>query len=212
MIARPIPTLFVGLCLLVCAACSRDGLGSEPLTRDDLQTSAHPDQSHAGDLSEAERLDIARDIVSLQHDPSTFDLMLQQLSPRTAMSARPVDVERCEALSSPERRERCIARAKSLEDGRATRAAAMKDQLRSVYEDSLDDLAAMMARTYTDEELTGILDFYRSPAGQGMLNKQPQIAAEFMSLLTERARVALKPDVKKAAPSPAPTESEATSP
>jgi hypothetical protein len=41
----------------------------------------------------------------------------------------------------------------------------------------------MMAETFTDEELDGILAFYRSPAGKSMMEKMPQFTAKTMTVV-----------------------------
>jgi hypothetical protein len=40
----------------------------------------------------------------------------------------------------------------------------------------IDALTTVYAQVYTEAELTGILDFYRSQAGQAMVAKAPQLA------------------------------------
>lgn len=193
MNASPIPALLAGLCLAFCAACSQDKLATEPSSSDwSGASSADSGETRSGQLTDAERLDIARDIVSLQNDPAMINAFMQQMAPRLAQEPRPRDRSRCDALSNPERGQQCVTRAEALLEGRAMRAAETMDQFRLVLEDSLDELAAITARTYTDEELIGIRDFYRSPVGQGVLNKQPRIAAEFLPIVFERAQSAQK--------------------
>ena len=49
-----------------------------------------------------------------------------------------------------------------------------------------DDYITMYADTFTDEELKGIMDFYKSPAGQKMLDKQPELMRRSMELNQKR--------------------------
>jgi uncharacterized protein len=42
------------------------------------------------------------------------------------------------------------------------------------------------SETYTDEELDGILAFYRTPAGQALIAKSPQLVAKTMDLVQKQ--------------------------
>lgn len=50
--------------------------------------------------------------------------------------------------------------------------------------------------TYTDDELNGILNFYRSPAGQAMVAKSPQLMNKTMSAMMQQMG-ALQPQVQQ---------------
>jgi hypothetical protein len=50
------------------------------------------------------------------------------------------------------------------------------------------DFAKLYADTYTDEELDGILAFYRSPAGQAMVAKTPTLAAASAAISQKRVQ------------------------
>ena len=54
--------------------------------------------------------------------------------------------------------------------------AAMRDSMNSFFPKLLDASADAYARTYSEEEMEGIIAFYKSPAGQAMLAKAPQLA------------------------------------
>lgn len=47
-------------------------------------------------------------------------------------------------------------------------------------------MVQVYAETYTDEELDGILTFYRSPAGQAMVAKSPQLMTKSMSVMMQQ--------------------------
>ncbi len=49
---------------------------------------------------------------------------------------------------------------------------------------------------YTDEEISGILAFYKSPAGQAFLTKMPQLMAKIMEV-TQRQMVELTPEIQR---------------
>lgn len=48
------------------------------------------------------------------------------------------------------------------------------------------DFIKLYATTYTEEEIDGILAFYRTPAGQSMLNKLPEINAGRLKIFQDR--------------------------
>ena len=50
--------------------------------------------------------------------------------------------------------------------------------------------------TFTEEELTGILDFYRSPPGQALIGKMPALMSKSMAL-AQQAMGDLMPEVRK---------------
>jgi hypothetical protein len=78
---------------------------------------------------------------------------------------------------------------------------------------------ALYAKTYTEPELDAILAFYKSPAGQSMLTKSPELSSQSVQLVQVRMAT-LQPqmqklaedfvqDTKPAAARPAPTLSPA---
>ncbi|MDW5264750.1 MULTISPECIES: DUF2059 domain-containing protein [Acidobacteriaceae] len=50
--------------------------------------------------------------------------------------------------------------------------------------------------TYTEEELDGILSFYRSPAGKAMVAKAPQLMSKSMALMVQQMRT-LQPQIEQ---------------
>lgn len=48
----------------------------------------------------------------------------------------------------------------------------------SGWETMKPELVALYAKTYTEEEIDSILAFYKSPAGQAMIEKTPEIIAQ----------------------------------
>jgi hypothetical protein len=47
-------------------------------------------------------------------------------------------------------------------------------------------IITVYSETYTDEELDGILAFYRTPAGQALIAKSPQLVAKTMDLVQKQ--------------------------
>jgi hypothetical protein len=64
----------------------------------------------------------------------------------------------------------------------------------------LEDIHPMMVKlydeTYTEAELDGILAFYKTPPGQALLNKAPDLVDKVMALVQQRV-TALGPQVDK---------------
>lgn len=54
----------------------------------------------------------------------------------------------------------------------------------------LDMMVASYARVYTEQELAGIVTFYKSPAGKAMLAKGPQLSQDIL-----RSTLALMPQI-----------------
>jgi hypothetical protein len=52
------------------------------------------------------------------------------------------------------------------------------------------------AETFTEEELDGMLSFYKSPAGKAMMEKMPQMMARMMPLM-QQWMADMKPDLDK---------------
>jgi hypothetical protein len=62
--------------------------------------------------------------------------------------------------------------------------AIVREEISATLRQSLPELVEQMAQVYedvfTEEELDAMLDFYRGPAGQSLLNKMPQVMARSM--------------------------------
>ncbi|MDE1175474.1 MAG: DUF2059 domain-containing protein [Edaphobacter sp.] len=56
----------------------------------------------------------------------------------------------------------------------------------------------LYAKTYTEPELDAILSFYKSPAGQSMLTKSPELSAQSMQLVQAKMTT-LQPQLQKLA-------------
>jgi len=73
------------------------------------------------------------------------------------------------------------------------------DQLLASYL-SWDKMKPVMVQayseTYTDQELDGILNFYRSPAGQAMVAKSPELMSKTRTAMMQQIS-ALQPQVEQ---------------
>jgi hypothetical protein len=57
-------------------------------------------------------------------------------------------------------------------------------------------MVQVYSETYTDQELEGILTFYRSPAGQAMVAKSPQLMTKTMTLMMQQMST-LQPQIQQ---------------
>jgi hypothetical protein len=58
------------------------------------------------------------------------------------------------------------------------------------------DYARIYAESFTDEELDGIVAFYRSPAGKSMMSKMPVLMEKAMVLAQERMKD-IQPEIER---------------
>ncbi|QNI37189.1 DUF2059 domain-containing protein [Edaphobacter albus] len=58
-------------------------------------------------------------------------------------------------------------------------------------------VTTIYTETYTDSELDGILNFYRSPSGQAFISKSPQLMTKTMQLVNEQMTT-VQPQIQKA--------------
>jgi hypothetical protein len=59
------------------------------------------------------------------------------------------------------------------------------------YEEMEPDFIRMFADTYTEEEIRGLVAFYRTPLGQRMIETLPEITAASQRIVMERLQTAL---------------------
>ena len=83
-----------------------------------------------------------------------------------------------------------------LQAGVSQENAALSEELTSKVLDLISDrvswqkmkpaMADLYAATFSEEEIDGMLSFYKSPAGQAMLTKMPSLMAKTISLAQEQ--------------------------
>jgi len=71
------------------------------------------------------------------------------------------------------------AKAKSIENANAVYDLIAKEMDWNTVK---KDYAALYASTFTEEELQGVIDFYKSPAGKSFVAKQPELMKKSMEL------------------------------
>jgi hypothetical protein len=78
----------------------------------------------------------------------------------------------------------------------------MQNDVFAVIETSLDwksfepDAVALYQRTFTEREIQGILEFYRTDAGRSLLEKMPQVLAAMVQVGAEKGQ-AMQPRIKE---------------
>jgi hypothetical protein len=122
------------------------------------------------------------------------DRMMQQ-----AMSqARTMTLKQVEQNLSPEEK----AKAEEMHDKLFDAISA-----RLSWEKLKPSFIQIYSEVYTDEELDGILAFYRSPAGRAMIEKMPQLMSRTMTFV-QKLTTDLQPDIEKMVKEPGPQQPE----
>lgn len=81
-------------------------------------------------------------------------------------------------------------------------ADELQQKILQLVQDSLSweklkpKMVEIYASTFTEEEIDGILNFYKSPAGQAMLQKMPQLMQRSMTMTQQMAQE-IMPQVEK---------------
>lgn len=125
--------------------------------------------------TEAEKIAVADEIATLMSDPKMVDQMFDGMSTQ-AMLAIP---QMCGSMPSAE-----IAACQ-------TRMASAGPVIKQVMDETMNEAktmmpglmkeyGAIMAKGYTGEELAVMKDFYGSPEGKSIIQKQPAVMTEYM--------------------------------
>jgi hypothetical protein len=89
---------------------------------------------------------------------------------------------------------------KDMSDEQRAKAGEMQGKVMALVAESLSKakpaLAKVYTDTYTEEELDGILAFYKSPAGKALLQKMPEVMQRMMPVMMEMMRD-LQPQMMK---------------
>jgi hypothetical protein len=80
------------------------------------------------------------------------------------------------------------------------KASEMQGKIMALIADRLSEakpaLVKIYTDTYTEEEIDGILAFYKSPAGKALLQKMPQVMQRSMPVMMQLMGD-LQPEIKK---------------
>ena len=139
--------------------------------------------AHADDASKRTKVE---DLLTLTKANQMVDQMLSQMT--SAMKAQ-TDQQTADAHFTPAQQK--------LADQFQTRMQAIMQQF--VSTDHLHPIFVQLYMdTYTEDELDGILTFYRSPAGQAFLAKTPQLVSRTVTVMQEQM-ADLQPQIQQAA-------------
>jgi hypothetical protein len=102
-----------------------------------------------------------------------------------------------------------------LQSGKGS-AAAKDDSMKALdviqqelsWEKMKGRYVALYAETFNEEELQGIIAFYKSPAGQAFVKKQPELARRSMEL-NQQLMVEIMPKLKSLSAPPKPAQKPA---
>jgi hypothetical protein len=126
--------------------------------------------------TDEEKIKMANEIAGLTTDPkmfdAVFDTMTQQVRAATqgspAICEAQKDVARCQQIEA-----KVNAAAQAFMEETMEKTKSMAPEL-------MTDMAAIMAQTYTGEELVKMRDFYASEEGKSIMMKQPEVMQKFM--------------------------------
>ena len=158
--------LFAGVAAVSLAACS----GGE------LKMSSKAPET------EAEKTAMATEIATIMTDPGMMD---QMFSSQLGAGALPDMAAMCAAVP-PDQAAACTQKMEGSKATAQSVAVEMADKAKATMPALMQDMGAIMAAKYTGEELVAMKDFYSSPEGQSIMQKQPQVMAEFMPKVMER--------------------------
>jgi uncharacterized protein len=76
-------------------------------------------------------------------------------------------------------------------------AAAMQKEMMTLFEEEMSwektkgDLADVYATTFSDDEMRGLIGFYRSPIGRTFVAKEPELQEKVAKITQARAQAAM---------------------
>jgi hypothetical protein len=158
--------LFAGVACLSLGACG----GATEMSRSEV-----PD-------TEAEKTTMATEIATMMSDPE----MMDQMFSAEAMAATMPDMSAMCAAVPADQAAACAQRMQGSQANVQAVQTEMMDKVRAMTPQLMSDMGAIMARTYTGEELAAMHGLYSSAEGQSILQKQPQVMAEFMPVVMQR--------------------------
>jgi hypothetical protein len=130
----------------------------------------------AAPKTDEEKIKMANEIAGLTTDPKMFDAMFDGMTQQMKIAAQgnaalcdaQKDVARCQQVQAAVEKEAQAFMAETME------------KTKEMVPELMTDMAAIMASTYTGEELAKMRDFYASEEGKSIMMKQPQVMQQFM--------------------------------
>jgi len=167
-------------------------------------------------LSEPERQAVAEEIAQLTTDPTIFDQLFNSQMTASLQSAQSMMHSTCDSMpGTAEQKADCLVQATSAFDKVRPMLEEMTAEIKGQMPEIMKDIGGVMTRTYTDAELVAMRDFYKSPEGQAILKKQPQVMAEAMPSIIERLQPLqmkylqnMQQQIRGALPQPSPAPHE----
>jgi hypothetical protein len=160
-IMKPISIALAGLALSFLAACNSGGT--------------------APPKTDAEKSAMAAEVANLMSDPKMIDQMFSS----TTAAMMPAMNSACD-MAPPDQRVACRERLTATQPVIQEIVDEMMTETKGLMPELMKDMGAIMAETYSGEELAKMKDFYSSPEGKSLLKKQPQVMAAFMPKVMER--------------------------
>lgn len=143
----------------------------------------------------ATKLALAREAIAAMQADKMFDTMTDQMKQMAAHFAQ------TSVAATPEARQKAEALQNKIMDLSMAEAKALVGKMDTIY-----------ASVYSEAELKAMVAFFKTPEGQSMIAKQPQIMAQMMPLV-QQMQQGLMPKIQQlveeakaveAAPAPAP--------
>ncbi|MFT3724213.1 MAG: DUF2059 domain-containing protein [Hyphomonadaceae bacterium] len=156
--------LLAGATLVILAACNAASGSGTPVPKTD-----------------ADKQKLAGEIATMMSDPKMFDNMFDSMS----ASMTPVFDNLCNTVPADKKAD-CPARMAAVRPLVEETMKESKDQVKALMPDMMKDMGDIMASTYTGEELAKMHDFYSSPEGRAIVQKQPQVMAQYMPKAMQR--------------------------
>lgn len=125
---------------------------------------------------DAERLALAEEVLEVAQAEQMVDQMLTQIQAMQSQITQQVAAAQGITVDT---------------EIRSQVEAIMNEELRVAMEPLIDQLAPLYADVFTAEELQGLLDFYSTPAGKALIEKQPLLMERSIQVSTQWAQAAV---------------------
>ena len=133
--------------------------------------------AHADEASKMAKIE---EMLALTHADRVVQQMLAQMQPMMANQMRQINLPEESRPAAEEMQKRIMA---------LTAEKLSWDKLKPAY-------VKAYAETFTETEISGAIEFYKSPAGQAILDKMPQLLQKTM-MLTQGLVGDLMPEITK---------------
>lgn len=122
--------------------------------------------AHADDASKQAKID---EMLTLTHADRMIQQVFAQMQPMMAAQVKKMDLPADATAAAQEMQQKLMDWLSS---------QLTWDKLKPAYE-------KIYGEVYTEDEITGIVNFYKSPAGQAMVSKTPELMQKSIGLMQE---------------------------